>query len=98
MTYTFNAIPVRSPTALFAEMDRLVLKFIYSHKGPPIAKNILKKDSVGGLTFCFQNVLEGYGDQSVWYGHEDTHRSREQNCESSSKHTHCDPLFILRYS
>lgn len=40
-----------SPSWLFAEIDKLILKFIWKCKGPQIAKTILKKkNTVGGLT------------------------------------------------
>ena len=41
--YRFSAIPIKIPMAIFAEMAKLILKFICNCKGPKIAKTILKK-------------------------------------------------------
>ena len=46
----FNAIPAKIPSAFFAEMEKLILKFTWNCKGPQKAKTILEKNQVGGLT------------------------------------------------
>ena len=49
--YRFNAIPIKIPIAVFAEIEKSTLKFIWNLSGPQIAKIILKKKSkAGGLT------------------------------------------------
>ena len=46
----FNGIPFKTLTAFFAEIDKLVQKFIRSCKGPRIANTTCKvKNKVGGL-------------------------------------------------
>ena len=46
--YRLSAISVKNPIISVAEMDKLILKFVWECKRPRIAKTILK-NKVGGL-------------------------------------------------
>ena len=85
---SFNTTPIRI-SADFAEINKLIQKFMWKCKGPRIAKMILQKNNeVRGFTFPdFKTYYKAAVIKTMWYQPKDRHtdqwnglKSLEINC------------------
>lgn len=85
---TFSAIPVKILAVVFAENDRLILRFLRKYRRLRIIKTVLKKSKKVGRVLPLSNIktnCKATVIKAAWCGHKDRRVDRGSRTKGMDK-------------